>query len=84
MKWRQCQNKDCGVLFTHCPQVPGQRYCARKECRRAGKRAWTKRKLASDPNYQQPENGLTERKIEKVISIQVKFLTRYRYLLRPV
>lgn len=52
-KRKQCQNKDCGILFTPCPQVPKQKYCSRKECQRARKREWNKNKLSSDPDYRE-------------------------------
>lgn len=61
MKRRQCQNKDCGVLFTPCPQVPGQRYCSKKECQRARKRVWNKKKFSSDPEYQEARKDAQER-----------------------
>jgi len=60
-KRRQCQNKDCGVFFTPCPQVPGQRYCSRKECQRARKRVWNKQKLSTDPEYQEARKDAQER-----------------------
>lgn len=61
IKRRQCQNKDCGVLFTPCPQVPGQIYCSRKECQQARKREWNKKKFASDPEYQEARKDAQER-----------------------
>lgn len=53
LKGKRCQNKDCGVLFVPCPQVPKQKYCSKKECQQARKREWNKHKLASDPDYRE-------------------------------
>lgn len=52
-KTKRCQNKDCGVLFVPCPQVPKQKYCSKKECQQVRKREWNKQKLASDPDYRE-------------------------------
>lgn len=52
-KRKRCRNKDCGVLFTPCPQVPNQEYCSKKECQRARKRVWNRMKLASDEDYRE-------------------------------
>ena len=50
-KRKQCQNKDCGVLFTPCPQVPGQRYCSRKVCQQVRRNEWNQKKLVTNPTY---------------------------------
>ena len=52
-KRKRCRNKDCGELFTPCPQVPTQEYCSKKECRRARKREWNRKKLAADEDYRE-------------------------------
>jgi hypothetical protein len=52
-KRKRCRNKDCGELFTPCPQVPHQEYCSKKECQRARKREWNRKKLASDEDYRE-------------------------------
>jgi hypothetical protein len=49
MKQIQCAH--CGHLFAPNPRVKNQRYCSEKECQRARKRLWHKRKLATDPDY---------------------------------
>lgn len=41
----------CGELFQTRPQVPGQTYCASKECQLARKRQWQQVKLQSDAAY---------------------------------
>jgi hypothetical protein len=33
------------------PRAKNQQYCGRKECQRARKRAWQKKKMATDPDY---------------------------------
>jgi len=52
-KRRRCQNKDCGVLFTPCPQVPGQRYCSRKECQQVRRNEWNQKKLVANTAYRE-------------------------------
>jgi len=52
-KRKRCRNKDCDELFTPCPQVPTQEYCSKKECQRARKREWNRKKLASDEDYRE-------------------------------
>ena len=63
-KRKQCQNKDCGVLFTPCPQVPGQRYCSRKVCQQARKNEWNRKKYATDPDYREYKQAARERRKE--------------------
>lgn len=41
----------CGCLFEPNPRIKNQRYCRKKECQRARKSLWQKRKLADDPAY---------------------------------
>ncbi len=52
-KRKHCRNKDCGELFTPCPQVPSQEYCTKKECQRARKREWNRKKLSLDEDYRE-------------------------------
>jgi hypothetical protein len=49
MKQIQCAH--CGRLFDPNPRVKNQRFCGMKECQRARKRLWQRRKLATDPDY---------------------------------
>jgi len=60
-KRKRCRNKDCGVLFVPCRQVPGQEYCSRKECQQARKREWNRRKLGSDPDYKEARKEAQKR-----------------------
>jgi len=64
-KRKRCRNKDCGVLFVPCRQVPGQEYCSRKECQQARKREWNRKKLASDPDYKEARKAAQQRWKEK-------------------
>lgn len=41
----------CGCLFEPNPRIKNQRYCRKKECQRARKSLWQKRKLVDDPAY---------------------------------
>ena len=52
-KRRRCQNKNCGVLFTPRPQVPGQRYCSGKACQQIRKNEWDQKKLVANPAYRE-------------------------------
>lgn len=61
LKRKRCQNKDCGLLFVPCPQVPKQEFCSRKECQQARKREWNRKKLASDPEYQEARKDAQQR-----------------------
>ncbi|MCP4297781.1 MAG: hypothetical protein GY786_19460 [Proteobacteria bacterium] len=63
-KRRRCQNKDCGVFFTPCPQVPGQTYCSRKVCQQARKNEWNRKKYATDPDYREYKQAARERRKE--------------------
>ncbi len=64
-KHKRCRNKDCGVLFVPCRQVPGQEYCSRRECQQARKREWNRKKLASDPDYKEAREQAQKRWKEK-------------------
>lgn len=61
-KQRRCQNKNCGVIFTPCPQVPGQRYCSKKTCQQARKNEWNRKKYATDPDYREYKQVAGERR----------------------
>ena len=50
-KRRRCQNKDCGVFFTPCAQVPDQAFCSRKVCQQARRNEWKQKKLVANPAY---------------------------------
>lgn len=58
---KRCQNKDCGRLFVPCPQVPKQKFCSQKKCQQARKREWNRKKLASDPEYQEARKDAQQR-----------------------
>lgn len=49
MKRRKCNH--CGRSFVVTSRHPDQTYCSRKECQRARKTDWQRRKLASDEDY---------------------------------
>lgn len=49
VKRRKC--KHCGRSFVISARRPDQKYCTQKECRRARKNEWQRRKLASDEDY---------------------------------
>lgn len=49
MKRRKC--KHCGRSFVITARRPDQTYCSRKECQRARKNHWQRRKLANDEDY---------------------------------
>lgn len=46
---RRCEH--CGERFIPRPNVACQRYCSKKECQRARRNKWRKRKLRTDPDY---------------------------------
>ena len=50
MKRRKC--KHCGRSFVVTARHADQTYCSQKECQRARKSEWQRRKLASDKDYQ--------------------------------
>ena len=43
----------CRGTFLCNPRVKGQKYCNDKECRRASRRAWKKKKRATNKSYRQ-------------------------------
>ena len=64
-KRKRCQNKDCGVLFTPCPQIPGQTYCSRSVCQQARKNKWNRKKYATDPDYREGIQAAQQKMKEK-------------------
>jgi len=76
-KRKRCRNKDCGVLFVPCRQVPGQEYCSRKECQQARKREWNRKKLASDPDYKKARKEAQERWKKKNPSYWKEYRARH-------
>jgi FtsZ-interacting cell division protein YlmF len=62
---KRCQNKECGVLFTPCPQVPWQKYCSRKECQQVRKNEWNKKRLTTDSDYREARQAAQQRWKEK-------------------
>ena len=63
-KRKRCQNKDCGVFFTPCPQVPRQAYCSKKACQQARRNEWNRKKFATDPDYREYKQAAQERRKE--------------------
>ena len=49
MQQKHC--KHCSEHFVPCPRVKTQQYCSKKECQKARKRLWHKRKLLVDETY---------------------------------
>jgi len=49
VKRRKC--KHCGRSFAIGARHPNQKYCTQKQCQRARKNDWQRRKLASDEDY---------------------------------
>jgi hypothetical protein len=47
---RRCAG--CGRVFVIRPNIPGQKYCSRKECQKSRRRTWQKEKLKNDSDYQ--------------------------------
>jgi len=43
----------CGDAFLCNPRVKNQKYCNKKECRQASRRAWKKKNYATNPSYRQ-------------------------------
>ncbi len=64
-KRKRCQNKACGVLFTPCPQVPGQTYCSQKKCQQVRKKEWNRKKIATDSDYRDARKAAQQRWEEK-------------------
>lgn len=77
IKRKRCQNKYCGVLFTPCPQVPGQTYCSRKECQQARKNKWNRKKFATDPDYREYKQTSQERRKENNPNYWKEYRTRH-------
>lgn len=49
MEQKRCAH--CGCRLDLNPRLKNQLYCGKKECQRARKRIWQKRKMATDPDY---------------------------------
>ena len=47
----RCTNPDCRRLFKPNPRVKNQQYCKRKDCQRARKSLWQRKKMKDDPDY---------------------------------
>lgn len=43
----------CEMMFTPHPNVPGQKFCGATACQRVRRCLWRKRKLETDPAYQE-------------------------------
>jgi len=52
---RRC--KHCGCLFDPCPKVAKHAYCRKKQCQRARKRIWQKKRLDENPRYRQDQKA---------------------------
>ena len=63
MKQRRCKN--CNQLFAITARHPEQKYCSRKECQKARKNNWQRRKLSSDEDYRKNQADCQERWVEK-------------------
>ena len=50
MENKQCVA--CGKSFQPRPQVPDQTYCSAPDCQRERRKQWHRRKLQTDPDYQ--------------------------------
>lgn len=50
MENKQCVA--CNQPFQPRPQVPGQSYCSAPACQRERRKQWQRRKLQTDPDYQ--------------------------------
>jgi len=47
----QIQCCHCGCIFSASPRHKSQRFCLKRECRRARKALWKREKLRQDPDY---------------------------------
>ena len=63
MKRRRCKN--CNKSFVISSRHPEQKYCSRKECQKARKNNWQRRKLSSDEDYRKNQADCQERWVEK-------------------
>ena len=63
MKRRKCKN--CSRSFAITSRHPEQTYCSRKECRRARKNNWQRRKLSSDEDYRENQADCREQWVKK-------------------
>ena len=58
MKTAKFKCRHCGRL--HSQRVSGQKYCGEKGCQIARKRAWSRKKYESDPDYRKNQKESTE------------------------
>jgi hypothetical protein len=77
LKRKRCQNKDCGVLFTPCGQVPGQTYCSSKRCQQARKNKWNREKFATDPDYREYKQVAQERRKKRTPKYWQEYRARH-------
>ena len=63
MKRRRCEN--CNRSFAITARHPKQKFCSRKECQKARKNNWQRRKLSSDEDYRKNQADCQERWVEK-------------------
>ena len=63
MKRRKCKN--CSRLFVITARHPHQEYCSRKECQKARKTLWQRRKLSNDEDYLKNQADCQERWVKK-------------------
>jgi len=55
MKHQKRRCKHCSRLFNPSPKVANHRYCNQKQCQKARKRAWQKRRIDQDPVYRKDQ-----------------------------
>ncbi len=77
-KRKRCKNKDCGNLFTPCPQVPHQEYCSRDGCQLARKREWNRQKLLIDADYRKNRRDAQKRWRDKNPSYSREYRDRHK------
>ncbi len=53
--------KACRATRPVNPRNPNQEYCNRADCQRARKRAWQRKKRATDPDYRENQNDCQKR-----------------------
>ena len=63
VKRRKCKNcrKSLAITASH----PEQTYCSKKECQKARKNKWQRRKLSSDEDYRKNQADCREQWVEK-------------------
>ena len=63
MKRKRCKN--CNRSFAITARHPEQTYCSRKECQRARKNNWQRRKLSGDEDYRKNQADCQEQWVKK-------------------